>query len=1063
MQSTEVGFSLSPQQRRVLFLDAGLVTFPFIAQLNLMIEGTLDLHKLEAALALTAAKHEILRTQFVSHPELKTRLQVILPEPQVSIECRSAVVLEQVSDTDLAFPPELLSLVSGHVLHCRFLRISPEKGILSLTIAAACSDATSLKKIASDLVMFYAAGASLSQRNEDVLQYADVAEHFNSLLRSEIGPIGAQFWQARIAAGPPDVCSRLRRQHWSTEFSPRVVHARLSTSVLKQAESSLASHNGVFSEEVFLIACWRALLQRVSGNSEFGIGYAANGRTTPELKDCVGLFEKYLPLQLSVDSSLSFRELNNAIRDARDEMLGWQDSYQGPGESEFLPVCFSYYDGNWNFIAGRTNFICSSLNVCTDRYELKLSCTRLNSFLIVDLWYDPAAYQENEVARLLSHFIALTENASAFPEKTILQLCEVGERERQHLIREAGEGARGSVGKSVVSRIEQHAKNRPDAVALEEQGTRLSYAELNKRANQLGHYLRELGVGPEVRVGVYLERSIELIIGLVGILKAGGVYVPLDPSYPPERLAYILEDAQAKMLLTHTHLQKSLPAHGINMICLDSEWHKIAASKKTNLKNACSDLNLAYAIYTSGSTGRPKGVAVTLAGLHNHVNWACTAFGCHENGRSPLYTSIGFDLCVTSLWPMLAAGGCVVLIPESAGLEAVASADFHSDPYTLVKATPTHLRIFQEVLPPDAVAMEGRFVLGGEALSWEELAYWRKYANRIKIVNEYGPTETVVASCAYDASGAWETEGRVPIGKPIANTRFYVLDEEGQLTPAGVPGELYIGGVGVARGYLNQAALTAERFVPDGFGSDSGERLFRTGDLVRWKADGQLEYLERIDRQVKIRGYRIEIGEVEAVLRVHPSVRDCVVITWQETPGDKKLIGYVIPIEGQDEPDWEQLKNYLRTKLPEYMVPSAFVVLNQLPLLLNGKVDHKALPKPQWERRKREFVGPRTAREEDVARIWKEVLNLEMVSVEENFFEIGGHSLLAMQVIARIRSSFQIELPLRAIFDFPTVALLAQHIEDQESELKDILSEAESLSDEEIEVLLSREANAEGK
>lgn len=1050
-----VGFSLSPQQRQLFSLDPGLAVSPFLSQVSLIVEGTVDIHRLKKALIRTAARHEILRTRFASHPALKTLLQVILPEVGVSISCRGTSASEQIECFAPEFTLGMISLPSGRVFDCVLEQISPGKSMLLLTVAAACCDAIGLQRFASDLAGSYSlAEGRSSVSSDDVLQYADVAEHLNSLLKSEIGAIGAQFWQPRIAAGPPDVYARMAQTQPFKQFAPQVVRADLSQDVLNAARNSCTSGDGFYSEEAFLLACWQALLQRISRDIEFVIGYAADGRATPEFKDCAGLFERFLPLKLSGTLDMSFCELVQAIGEATSEILDWQDSFQGLGEGKFLPVCFSYYNGNWDLNLDGVRAACAYISVCSDRFELKLSCTRLASSILVELWYDPGAYQQAEVARLLSQFITVVENASISPGETGFQLSSIDEREKQHLLCQGGYGREGG-GPSVVLQIEEQATKHPDAVALEYQGIQLSYAELNRRANLLAHYLRKLGVGPDVGVGIYLPRCTGLVISLLGILKAGGVYVPLDPSYPPERLAYMLEDAKAKLLLTHTELKETLQNSNIPTVCLDAEWHKISVHEVENLSDLCTGMNLVYVIYTSGSTGRPKGVAVTLEGFRNYVNWARTAYECHGGARTPLYSSIGFDLSVTSLWPVLVAGGSIVITAETDGIETVAGDASRTGNYTLLKATPAHLRLFRELLPLERIALGARFVIGGEALRWEELQYWRRHASTLKLVNEYGPTETVVGSCVYETHALWEEEGRVPVGSPIANTRVYVVDQEGHLAPLGMPGELYIGGLGVARGYLNQPSLTAEKFVPDGFGQYSGERLFRTGDLVRWRADDQLDYLGRIDRQIKIRGYRIEIGEIEAVLREQQSVKDCVVTVWQEAPEDKKLAGYVVFEEGDVKPNWEQLKAYLQTKLPEHMIPSVFIELNQLPLTVNGKLDDKALPKPQREREKREYIAPRNGMEEDVARVWMEVLNLERVGVETNFFELGGHSLLATRVIARIQSLLHVELPLRTLFDFPTVALLAQHLQSLESDVEDILLEAESLSDDEINALLS--------
>jgi amino acid adenylation domain-containing protein len=1016
MQGIEIlGFALSPQQEHTLSLIHAAGDSSFGSCVKLLIQGTLDRQQLERALAQVVARHEILRTQFVLHPALKTHLQVILPEAPVVIE----YVNGERADAELNdAPAKPFDLNSGTVLRCSLRQVSPEKHILTLSASPLCADARSLQVVAADLAAAYATCTNPEESEADVLQYADIAEYFNSLRESDFGSLGRHYWHPRISsAKSPDVQSSLPHKSGVEGFHPAA------------ASACIPADTGIqhFSQEAFLLTCWYGLLQQVSNESNFVIGYAGHGRETPELENSVGPFERYLPLKLE-SSPLPVVESVKLLEETVHEALQWQGTFQQT-EEKFHPVCFSYYDGSWSFDAGTIRISCSSIDTSSDQFELKLSCTKLKSTIAVNLWYDPAVYPQAEAEQLLMQFVALTANAELAPGTPLAAISAISPQEQQRLLLAAGAASTQEINEAdVVAQIEERAKIHGDRVAVEYAGRQLSYAELNHQANQLARYLLTRGARPEVCVGIYVERSLEMVIGLLAILKTGGAYVPLDPSCPAERLAYMLEDARAQILLTQKRLEQKLASCGVPAICLDSGWDLISNYEGGDFTNTASDQNLAYVIYTSGSTGRPKGVALTRKGFRNYVNWAVCAYNCNQESRSPLYSSLGFDLTVTSLWPLLVSGGCVSVVPERDGVEALAGNE-HDGTFELVKITPAHLRILEQALPSEGANISRRFVIGGEALRWEELSYWRVHAPATILVNEYGPTETVVGSCIYEVDGNWKDEGRVPIGRAIGNTRLYAVDKRGELAPTGAPGELYIGGEGVARGYLNQPALTAEKFVPDSFSGHPGERLYRTGDLVRWMVNGQLDYLGRMDEQMKIRGYRIELGEIEGVLLMHPAVQETTVLVREDVPGDKRLVAYVVFAAGEQKPDREQLKEHLRKKLPEYMMPSAFVDLKELPLTNNGKVNRKALPRPEAEQAAKTIEQPRTVTEEIVAGVWKEVLRLPQVGIDENFFELGGHSLLATQVVSRLRALFEAELPLRSLFEAPTIRKLAQQIE----------------------------------
>lgn len=575
--------------------------------------------------------------------------------------------------------------------------------------------------------------------------------------------------------------------------------------------------------------------------------------------------------------------------------------------------------------------------------------------------------------------------------------------------------------------FERQVDQRPDAKAAAFGTQYLTYRELNERANRLAHYLATCGVGPEVRVGVCLDRSLDLLVGLLAILKAGGAYVPLDPSYPADRLVYMLEDSAVPVLLTQDALLARLPTWGAKSICVDSGWGEIASCSGCNTETEISPDSVAYVIYTSGSTGRPKGAMIVHRGLSNYLLWAATEYRGGVGNGVPVHSPIGFDLTVTSLFVPLICGKHVSIVPQDQGVGALGEALRGDTDWTLVKITPAHLDLLARQLSPSEAAGQVRtFVVGGEMLRGESLVFWREHAPTTRIVNEYGPTETVVGCCVHAFPAAEALEGPIHIGKPIANTQLYVLDEHGEPVPEGRPGELYIGGAGVARGYLNQPALTASRFVPL-FGAGAGsQRLYRTGDGVQWRADGNLEFLGRLDEQVKIRGYRIELGEIETVLAAYPGVLEAVVLAREDTPGDRRLVAYLV---WQGEPaEPAELRAHLRKRLPEYMVPAATVSLQSLPLTPNGKVNRKALPPPPIAL----SAPPPESLEEggdsvelQIRYAWQEALGVPSIGLDDDFFELGGHSLQALVVVRRLEQSLGRDLPLSVMLRARTVRQLA--------------------------------------
>jgi amino acid adenylation domain-containing protein len=654
------------------------------------------------------------------------------------------------------------------------------------------------------------------------------------------------------------------------------------------------------------------------------------------------------------------------------------------------------------------------------------------SELLLRLEYQCHRFDTATITRMLGHIQTLLEGMVANPAQRIVDLPMLTEAERQQLLVEWNDTSTVYPQDTCIHQlIEAQVARTPNAMAAVFEAQALTYQELNILANHLAHYLRGLGVGPEVLVGLCVEPSFEMVVGLLGILKAGGAFVPLHPTHPKERLAFMLADAQIRVLLTQKELLPGLPKHDAHTLCLDTDWQTIAQQSKENVNSGVTADNLAYVIYTSGSTGQPKGVMIEHRSLVNYMCWFNNAVLRKTRYNIPLVTNFTFDPSLKQLFAPLLLGNPVWILPNKVvNHPATLLQTLQTRSQVMLNCVPSLWEAMLDTIDSDQAELLGKsltsLLLGGERLIIDLLNRTLAVLPQLQIWNLYGPTEaTINASTARIVSNHGIT-----IGRPIANTQLYILDSHLQSVPLGLPGELHIGGAGLARGYLNRPTLTAERFIPNPFSNVPGARLYKTGDLARYLPDGTMEFLGRLDNQVKLRGYRIELGEIEATLERHLAIRQAVVVVRGDTASDRRLVAYCVPRPGSL-PDMHALRSFLHTQLPDYMVPAAFVVLDALPLTSNGKVDRQALPAPGQERPSllEAFVAPCTPMEEILAGIWAHVLGVETIGIHDNFFVLGGHSLSAVQVLSRLRKTFQVEVPLRALFDTPTVAGLARCIE----------------------------------
>jgi amino acid adenylation domain-containing protein len=1072
------GFKLSPHQRNLwLAQQSGAV---YRAQCGLRIEGRLDVGALRNALESLVARHEIFRTIFQRPAGVKVPVQIVTEGGAIAwqhFDLKTITApqsrVEELLEADWNHP---FDYEQYPLLRLTLITLSERKQLLNITLPALCADARTLRNFFTELVRLYAANSAGGvELSGEPLQYADFAAWQLDLLESADAAEGKSYWERQLAVIPPAPRLPFGSKSASTaQFTPRV-HTRVVAPELCVRLNALTRKYEATLEEV-LLACWQTLLWRFAGQPEsFTVGVVCDGRPYDELQDAMGLYAKLLPLQCHISRRLTCGDVIRRVQCTLDEMRQWQEyftstSVVSPDGNASSPtdIHFAFAEHPTEEHVAGVAWSVLRQRVYSDRFVVKLSCVREKEGLLAEIHYDASTLDEENARQLAECFEALLASVADDSELTVGEWEILGAAERQRLLVEFNRTQTVyHAEQSLHGLFERQVDEQPHSVAATFREETLTFAELDERANQLAHHLLRLGVGADVPVGLCLERTPEMLVGVLGILKAGGAYVPLDQTHPKERLAFMLADARVPVLLTSSSLRERLPEHGARVVCLDAEWETISRESSGRPDHNVHPQNLAYIIYTSGSTGKPKGVMVSHGGLVNYLSWCVKAYEVAKGGGAPVHSPLGFDLTITSLFAPLLAGRRVTLLSEEAGIEALAAELSGAGDYSLVKLTPSHLDTLNMMLSPETAGRGTRaLIIGGEALKTASLLFWQTHAPRTRIFNEYGPTETVVGCCVYEATAGALQPGAVPIGRPIANTQLYILDVDANPVPTGVPGELYIGGAGVARGYLNHPELTAEKFVPHPFSDEPGGRLYKTGDLTRHLPSGQIEFLGRLDQQVKIRGHRIELEEIEVVLSEHEGVRECAVVIREEQEGNARLVGYVVAADATREDLLEELRNYLRERLPEYMIPAPLVLLAELPLTQNGKVDRQALPNPHdvWRRAETMYVAPRNATEVVVAAIWAEVLGVERVGVTDNFFELGGHSLLAVQVLSRLRNLFHIELPVALLFEVPTVAQLVEAMSlreptpGQTEKIANLLGEIESMSGAEVEQLLQRHA-----
>ncbi|KAB8320091.1 hybrid non-ribosomal peptide synthetase/type I polyketide synthase [Tolypothrix campylonemoides VB511288] len=1006
--------------------------------ISLELQGPFRLAAMHQAVQKVVARHEALRTFIDSQSDfqyIKPSLKVDIPVIDISSldSCeRESKMAEWFKKQSL----EPFDLIQGPLFRIQILKLEEQLHLLILTTHHIISDGWSMSVILQELGTLYSAECQgVICQLTPPMQFREYIKWQEQQSQTEAMADHESYWLQKFASSIPVLNLPTDRPH------PPIKSYRGSRQTKRLNPDICRSIKKLSTEKgctlfMTLLAAYTIFLHRITDQDDIVVGIPSAGRSLEGSKLLVGYCAHILPIQSCVVGNPTVSEYIETLRSVLLEAYEHQDYpfakllkqlevgrdlSRSPLVTAIFnlerPLAVEMFELEANLFSKPINFI---------DYDLNLNATEINGEIVLDCDYNTDLFNADTITRLLGHFQTLLEGIVSNPQQHLAQLPLLSEAEqRQLLVEWNSTTVEYPQDKCIHQLFEEQVERTPHAVAVVYENQQLTYLELNCRANQLAHYLRSLGVGADVLVGICVERSVEMMVGLLGILKAGGAYVPLDPDYPTERLSFMLEDAQVGVLLTQQRLVDRLPEHGAQQVFLDTDWQVISQSSQDNLITNVQTSNLAYVIYTSGSTGRPKGTMILHQGVVNYLSWCTQAYAVVDGDGAPVQSSFAFDATITSLFSPLIVGKQVILLPEQQEIEALCVVLQSRRQFSLVKLTPAHLELLNQLLPSQQAAAQTKaLVIGGEALFGKTLHLWRQNAPNTRLINEYGPTETVVGCCFYEVTNETSLAEGILIGRPIANTQIYILDSNLQPVPIGIPGELHIGGDGLARGYLNRPKLTLEKFIPNPFCTDGHSRLYKTGDLARYLPDGNIEYLGRIDNQVKIRGFRIELGEIEAVLSQHPSVHSVVVIARVDNPGTQRLVAYIVP-QQHTAPTISELRQFLKTKLPDYMVPSAIVFLEALPLTPNGKIDRRALPAPELDRELLDkFVAPRTRIEEMLAHIWASVLKVERVGIHDNFFELGGDSILNIQTIARA-NQVGIVLSPKQLFMHQTISELA--------------------------------------
>ncbi len=1027
------GYRLSSQQRHLWNLLTDGSAPAYTAWCAVPLPDTTDTGLLREALARVVARNEILRTVFRRVPGVDVPLQVIVDDEQAfafDVHDLGPFTAEERQRRYEALRQEARSrsfdLESGPLLHAALIRPvgKPAQARLLLSMPALCADEASLRNLVRELDRSYAALVEGGKPDGDPLQYADFAQWQSDLLSAEEFVLEREYWVSRNPAAlvGPELPFTVTAGEQG-EFRPQALRLDPPADLLPGLKEA-ARRLGVDLPSV-LLAGWHVLLQRTTAPTGLAVGVRYANRQAEELREALGVFAKYLPSTARPEPDTSFaafaRQVQAELREMGEvqEYFGWEQiepRLAGPRDRAWYTAGFDWETAE---PPGDGTLRPDEAEAVVERFQVRLSGREEAGFPLLTVWYDSATCDAGDIGVLAEQYLALLAAVVARPDTSVRSLTSVD--------RSAPDPAAVAPAPAVTAvhrRFEEQARLDPQRVAVRSAERTLTYARLNERANQLAHYLVKSGVGAEAPVGLCLDRSCELLVGLLGILKAGGAYVPLEPGLPLERRLAMLDGAGARVVVTVTEHAAALASPHRVVVRLDGDSARIEGESTADSQAPVATGQLAYAVFTSGSTGTPKAVGVGHGNLSAYLDGVTTVLDLPAGSDYAMLSTVAADLGNTTLFSALCTGGTLHVLPADHATDPVRLGEYlRRHPVDCLKIVPSHLRALLTGPQPEALLPARRLVLGGEAADWELIARVRELAPACRVLNHYGPTETTVGVLTHEVPAQPPRRAAtVPLGHPLPHARVHVLDEAMRPAPTWVEGEIHIGGAGVARGYLGRPGLTAERFVPDPFGPP-GTRLYRTGDRARRLADGTVVFLGRDDDQVKLRGFRVELGEIEAVVRRHPAVREAAVLTHEDGAGTVRPVAYAVLDAGAAAVD---LRAHCAQRLPDYMVPAAFVTLERLALTPGGKLDRRALPAPDFGRDAADvpYEAPVGPAEETLAGIWAQVLGLAQVGRHDDFFALGGDSILSIQVVARAARA-GLSLTPKLLFRYPTVAKLA--------------------------------------
>ncbi|AKQ65681.1 Non-ribosomal peptide synthetase [Myxococcus hansupus] len=1052
---------LSYGQTRLWFLDRlepGSTAYNLV--LALQVEGRLDPSILHRCFVEIVRRHEILRTRYAEHEG--AAVQWVDPEPRFGFQVlKEAEVLATAPAGVEAFlrreGDRPFDLATGPVVRVLVIEGGEGGQFIQLCLHHIAADVWAQAVLVREVVTLYGAFASgqPSPLPPLTLQYGDFAVWQRDYLQGEVRQRLVDFWRKKLEGAPPllelptdHVRPKVQTNRGGEvrfEVGPRV------TSALKAL-----SHSAKTTPFVGMLSAFFVLLHRLTGRDDLVLGANSINRTRTELEPLVGFFVDNLVMRVDLGGAPGFSTVLERVRETVLEAFAHQDlpfdllveelrPARSLGHNPLFQVVFAWVRAASESPDGTgVRMRPLEFEATTSRFDLNLFVDDHGDRLVARMVYNRDLFEHSTIQHHMDCFQVLLDGLVNEPQRPVAELPVLPPADRERVLQHwNATGTDASPEVCLHTLIEAQAARNPDAVALVVDDWELTYGELDQLSDRLAAHLQDLDVGPEVVVGVYLERTPELIVSLLAVLKAGGAFLALDADEPTDRLRHIVADARPRVLIsTSQRAERLWGMGGFVTVLVDEGYRDVPAATGVRLRRDVLPGQLAYILYTSGSTGRPKGTEITHRSIINYLRWSARAYRLHEGTGSPVIGSVSFDGTLTSLFAPLLAGRALFLVPRGREIDVLTSGDYPEQGFSFIKMTPSHLRAFNGLGKTRQVLGRAHaVVLGGEGLHGVDLTSWREQGVPTRIINEYGPTEASVACCFEELlpDGAPLPE-RVPIGRPITGMRLYILDRFLQPVPVGVSGELYIGGIGLARGYLRRPDLTAERFIPNPFDTDStgagGSRLYRTGDHARYLHDGRIEYLGRQDDQLKIRGHRVEAGEVEAALGRHDDVVQAAVVLRRAPDGAARLVAYVQP-QTMERPDGTDLRTELRKALrdvvPEYMVPEVIVVLPELPLSPSGKIDRKALPHVTSEAATGVALartGALTETERQLQALFSELLGLSAVAPTDSFFELGGHSLLAVTLISRISAKLGVEVPLNEVFDRPSVEALARWIEE---------------------------------